>query len=204
MGRPAFLKKEFGVGSILTLTLAEGGEEEPVLAALREAQVSFSAHRRRGRELVIQTEADAADRFPSAFELFEERKDALRIEHYGVSVMSLEEVFIKIASEDHATRKEAEKASAEQQLKRLSTADRSAHDADADDTESKPLLSKPTQQRFMKSAGAQFRGLVVRRMNFAKRDVVSLGCVIVIPAVMLLLGVFIVNRFGMSFAEDFR
>jgi hypothetical protein len=102
-GSSLFLKKTFGVGYNMTIEKKDANKfdsrnmEETVMARIPQATILTDV----GTELTFQLPLDSSDRFPSLFDYIDNNEVALGVQSYGVSVTTLEEVFIKVA---HATK----------------------------------------------------------------------------------------------------
>ncbi|KAL2633831.1 hypothetical protein R1flu_005310 [Riccia fluitans] len=100
-GSSLYLKAKFGVGYNLTMTKLnqacnEMAVQELILQHLPQAVPLSSA----GGEMAFQLPVANKAAFPKLFYELEQRKDALLIGGYGVSMTTLEEVFIKLANEN--------------------------------------------------------------------------------------------------------
>ena len=118
-GSPEFLKKRFGTGFLLTVSLRNGAERvqqrsarvlDEVRQTVPEAQLSGSAgaqfvinlpHESRPRQVSRSTRARCTHRaldfsFAQLFNTLETRSAALEIDSFGLGVNTLEQVFIKV------------------------------------------------------------------------------------------------------------
>ncbi|KAL1502488.1 hypothetical protein ABEB36_007623 [Hypothenemus hampei] len=99
-GSSLFLKNKFGIGYHLTLVL-EGNAKEQAIARLVTSHVSKAEKaRRHGRELSFILPHNDADHFASLFSAIEQeinnKNSKLGISSYGVSMTTLEEVFLHL------------------------------------------------------------------------------------------------------------
>ncbi|CAG9770151.1 unnamed protein product [Ceutorhynchus assimilis] len=99
-GSSLFLKNKFGIGYHLTLVL-EGNSKEQAIARLVTTHVSKAEKaRRHGRELSFILPHNAVDHFATLFSAIEaeinNKNSKLGISSYGVSMTTLEEVFLHL------------------------------------------------------------------------------------------------------------
>ncbi|CAM6122589.1 unnamed protein product [Calypogeia fissa] len=100
-GSSLYLKAKYGVGYNLTMTksssaCSEAAVQEVIFNRLPQAVPLSSA----GGEMAFQLPVANKAAFAELFEELEQQKDALKIGGYGVSMTTLEEVFIRLANED--------------------------------------------------------------------------------------------------------
>jgi hypothetical protein len=134
--------------------------------------------------------------FPALFRKFDEEKFNLGIDSYGVSVTTLEEVFLKIGHGEAA-----------------SNEDKQVNEVPAEDFEMKNETNEPKGDKsslengsaineIMKKSGdveksnlfsdwfRHFLALFVKRYHVLKRDKSTILCLILVPTVLMLIGVF--------------
>ena len=108
-GSSLFLKNAFGVGYNMTIEKADPSKfkaepmEQLVLSLIPEAKVLTDV----GTELTFQLPFSSSASFPTLFESIDTNEQSLGVRSYGMSVTTLEEVFIKVA-EGTKTQAEAE------------------------------------------------------------------------------------------------
>mmetsp|Transcript_63287 Transcript_63287/g.87400 ORF Transcript_63287/g.87400 Transcript_63287/m.87400 type:complete len:237 (+) Transcript_63287:2134-2844(+) len=97
LGRSLFLKKRYGVGYNLTLvknSKVENKEVEPYLKDnLGNSVVKLSEV---SSEITFQIPTDLSNRFKEFFQEFDKQLFSLDIQSYGISVTTLEEVFLSV------------------------------------------------------------------------------------------------------------
>ncbi|XP_060533320.1 cholesterol transporter ABCA5-like [Cylas formicarius] len=103
-GSSLFLKNKFGIGYHLTLVL-EGTSKEQAIARLVTTHVPKAEKaRRHGRELSFILPHNAVDNFASLFSAIEQeiknKLSKLGISSYGVSMTTLEEVFLHLEKDE--------------------------------------------------------------------------------------------------------
>ncbi|ETO27626.1 hypothetical protein RFI_09505 [Reticulomyxa filosa] len=102
-GSPLFLKQKFGVGYTFVVSLEAGIKpavirpdiDAIVLRSVRGASLFSIA----GGEIAYRLPFAEANSFPDMFEALDAQRKRLRITGYGVSVTTLEEVFMKIGTD---------------------------------------------------------------------------------------------------------
>ncbi|KAJ0412877.1 hypothetical protein ATCC90586_002507 [Pythium insidiosum] len=98
-GSSLFLKNRFGAG--YTLTIVHGDAAHAAPARIRELVTAHVASARVlsdvGAELAFQLPLEASVQFPALFDALDDGRAALGVRSYGISVTTLEEVFIKVA-----------------------------------------------------------------------------------------------------------
>jgi len=103
-GSSNFLKRAYGCGYNITLVLKDGAESTSVHDAvmgllpetINKSEVRTLSHS--GKELIIQLPFTVAKFFPEVLGGLETKMEELKLESYGISVTTLEEVFLKVAS----------------------------------------------------------------------------------------------------------
>lgn len=104
------LQAKYGVGYNLTMTkssalCSEAAVQEVIFKRLPQAMPLSSA----GGEMSFQLPVANKAAFAELFQELDQHKDALKIGGYGVSMTTLEEVFIRLANEDSAPVAEVKK-----------------------------------------------------------------------------------------------
>lgn len=101
-GSSFFLKKRFGTGYHLICVKNEGCESNNVTNVLREYIPNISIESEIGSELTYELPNEYVNKFEVMFERLEDNQDTLNLGSYGVSLTTLEEVFLKIGSDSTA------------------------------------------------------------------------------------------------------
>lgn len=105
-GSSLFLKQQFGVGYMMAIEKGPNFKTKKVMGLIRGAIPEAEELSNVGTELTMQLPLSASERFQGLFEQFDDQKTALDIVNYGVSVTTLEEVFLKVAhGGEHDTKK---------------------------------------------------------------------------------------------------
>ena len=128
-----------------------------------------------GAEVSIQLPKDAAPQFPKLFEHLDAGKVDLQVQHYGLSQATLEEIFLKIASNE-----------------------------DLDDTEAgdvpAPVSAIGEESILDMEEGTvilrHFTALVTKRAQYGRRDFKNLACVTLLPVLLLIGGLALLKWAG--------
>lgn len=99
-GSPFFLKKRFGDGYRLVCVKEEGCDSDEVTRVLREYIPGIKIMEEIAGELSYSLHYEHADRFGKMFERLETDLDNLKLQRFGVSSTELEEVFLKVGSDN--------------------------------------------------------------------------------------------------------
>ncbi|XP_069935833.1 cholesterol transporter ABCA5 isoform X2 [Cherax quadricarinatus] len=103
-GSSLFLKNKFGLGYHLTLVVAEDADTNRITKALEEVVPRVQMARFYGKELSFILPAESAKQFPSLFNQLDQHitvaERNLGIESYGISMTTLEEVFLVLSEEN--------------------------------------------------------------------------------------------------------
>ena len=105
-GSSLFLKQQFGVGYMMAIEKGPKFKAKKVMNLIKKAIPEAEELSNVGTELTMQLPLSASERFQALFEKFDDEKTDLDIVNYGVSVTTLEEVFLKVAhGGEHDTKK---------------------------------------------------------------------------------------------------
>ena len=184
IGSSLFLKRVYGVGYTFTVVRnTQGTGSVPVIDLVThhipEAEILSNV----GAEQAFRLPFSASSKFVDMFEEADSRKEELGISEYGISVTTLEEVFIRVGknTEDKVTRDSITKFTEENEVRRsMSIAKSDEKNADAQ------LLLKEADGGpvFFK----HFSALLVKRFIYGKRDVRMLFCQVILPVLLVVLG----------------
>jgi len=98
-GSSMYLKRTFGVGYNLTLVKQNICDEQSIQKILYKHVADAKLLSNVGAELSFQMPLGASNSFPNLFANLEKESARLGVASYGVSVTTLEEVFLKVAEE---------------------------------------------------------------------------------------------------------
>lgn len=191
-GSSLFLKKTYGVGYQLTIEKRrsddkkdEGGDSEPtekdlnelVLRSVDKAALLSDV----GSELSFQLPMDEASSFPAMFESLEKEIDRGSITSYGVSMTTLDEVFLLVARGEGTEKEEFASASTRANKEGLQGMDKT----------SRSRMDLENDGLFTRHLGALFK----KRAAIFKRDKKAWICTTVLPSIFVLIG-FIIFKFA--------
>lgn len=98
-GSSLYLKNRFGLGYLLSIAKSDAALIDPITEAVqaivRDATVNSSI----AGEVVYRMPIQAVPQFPELFAMLRDGASQLRITSYGISITTLEQVFIKLARE---------------------------------------------------------------------------------------------------------
>lgn len=182
-GSPLFLKNRYGAGYNLTMVKEEGCDDSKVIGFIKEHIPSCTVLSNVGTEVAFQLPLDASSKFARMFELLDDKLDQLSLLSYGISVTTMEEVFIKVAE----TADDDEHHTLQNTVKQHKPDHPSTTNFSSD--EGKP---QRTAQRFAFSSGSTFfiqlNALIQKRFRIAKRDKRMVVVSLVLPIAWLVLG----------------
>lgn len=98
-GSSFFLKKRFGSGYHLICVKNENCDSIAVTNVLRQYIPNIEISSEIGSELSYDLPAEFVDRFEKMFQVLEEEQSELKLGSFGVSLTTLEEVFMKIGTD---------------------------------------------------------------------------------------------------------
>jgi ABC-type multidrug transport system ATPase subunit len=101
-GSSMFLKRQYGVGYNLTIIRepSAGPESAQAISSVMHRFIPEAKYLSNvGAEMVFQIPLSASSVFPELFAHLEQGSGLLKVANYGISVTTLEEVFIKVAQE---------------------------------------------------------------------------------------------------------
>jgi ATP-binding cassette subfamily A (ABC1) protein 3 len=215
-GSPLFLKNRFGVGYTLTVVkLGQGKTNSENLAAISSRITllitSFIPSAEPlsdvGAEQSFRLPFSASSRFVELFETLDQRKTELKIAEYGISVTTLEEVFLKVAdledendlSEDGVVKtevgdNESQQAKSDHPIVQKLSGDLKGTKGD----EHLEIGSVSPKQALLNSNyidiedtepfWRHFKALLIKRAIYAKRDTRMIICQLILPVILIILG----------------
>nr|XP_021189995.2 phospholipid-transporting ATPase ABCA1 [Helicoverpa armigera]WRX06182.1 ABCA1 [Helicoverpa armigera] len=100
VGTPYFLKKHYGIGYKITIVKGDNCIPDDITKFFKVYVPDIKENTNIGSELTYILPSDNVSKFPEMLKEFEAKKEALGVSSYGLSVTSLEEVFMKAGAED--------------------------------------------------------------------------------------------------------
>eukprot|EP01137_Pigoraptor_chileana_P029004 Opistho-2@13608 len=180
VGSSMFLKSRFGVGYHLTVVKKSGCNEDAVADAVARNVPGSRPSGNAGAELSFVLPREESHLFPQLLDSLDSARAELGISSYGMSVTTLEEVFLRVAE----TPAEGDGSSASANAPDKSVRDiRSVDMGGADNVADHPLASmKDVHVGKFGHYLLQFGALVVKRFNHAKRDKKAVLSQLLLPA----------------------
>lgn len=197
-GSSLFLKKMFGVGYNIVMSLEGDAKADSIgdLVTTHVPQSDLLSHV--GTELSYRLPLGSSGAFPALLKELEERGAALGCNGFGMSVTTLEEVFLKVAREEENPEVAKEMAQASRRLSRSISHPEQESDEmgyqkmrveGEDDKADFELLEATNEVSFLH----HFKALMLKRWHNAKRDRRGQCCQFVTPSLILLFGFILLN-----------
>jgi ATP-binding cassette, subfamily A (ABC1), member 3 len=109
-GSSMFLKNRFGHGYTVTLSKSSSQiDSAPIISTIKIHVPDYKVHTNVATELTVQLPLANLPKFPQLFSELDDKKEELSFKDYGISITSLEEVFISVAEEQERKRKVRER-----------------------------------------------------------------------------------------------
>eukprot|EP00002_Diphylleia_rotans_P011892 TRINITY_DN2339_c0_g1_i1.p1 TRINITY_DN2339_c0_g1~~TRINITY_DN2339_c0_g1_i1.p1 ORF type:complete len:1630 (+),score=380.69 TRINITY_DN2339_c0_g1_i1:63-4952(+) len=183
-GSSLFLKSRYGIGYSLTMVKNVGCQEDVVTNFLKRFNQGIAVMSNVGAELSYVLPQSSVGVFGSLFEGLETHKDQLQIDGYGLSVTTLEEVFLRLADrvdaeKHHRTQSMAQGTSIPmERIMEGRAVPNKLYDGDI---------------TYERSYWHQFIALLMKRFLVSWRDSKALFQIIFYPTIFVLLAVVISN-----------
>ncbi|MES1908431.1 MAG: hypothetical protein MHM6MM_001373 [Cercozoa sp. M6MM] len=192
-GTSLFLKSNYGVGYSLTVSRPSEGADKTeeikrcVLKHVPEASVLSDS----AGEFSFRLPLECSAQFPDLFDELDARQAELNFESYGVSVTTLEEVFLRVG---HAQTPPEEEQKLERRASSLTTKD---FVIDEDDHARHQQLAEQARSlladvpKYPADSGVQwrhFRAMFAKRVNNMKRDKRAWVWTAIVPGLITFLG----------------
>lgn len=198
-GSPLFLKRRFGVGYNLSIVKSIEGGKQPdfsriqnlVMRHLPESKVFNTA----SAEILFEIPLESTHKFKNFFEELDETKEKLAIEAYGISVTTLEEVFIRVSRGDEGGSQEHRKTISpshhEEAVEELQTTEK--FDSEIINSDDFNIAEHRIKGILFFS---HFKALIKKRIIFSIRDVKGIVLEICLPIVFVILGLILLTQFS--------
>ncbi|CAG9334830.1 unnamed protein product [Blepharisma stoltei] len=172
LGSSLFLKKRYGVGYYLTIVKEVGVASKTHTQSVKdfireyipEASLMSDVH----AEITFQIPNSSSSKFTEFFAALDKQLNFLQLPSYGISVTTLEEVFLRVAREDASGFAKKDQEKEESELK-------------DDFILSRDRLKGPLFY-------SHFWTLLKKRVSLSKRDLRSLVYEIFVPIILVILG----------------
>eukprot|EP00002_Diphylleia_rotans_P010817 TRINITY_DN2139_c0_g1_i4.p1 TRINITY_DN2139_c0_g1~~TRINITY_DN2139_c0_g1_i4.p1 ORF type:complete len:1384 (+),score=248.88 TRINITY_DN2139_c0_g1_i4:167-4318(+) len=182
-GSSLFLKSRFGVGYTLTVVKKQQCIERNVTGFLMQYSPEIRLLSNVGAELSYVIPLSSSHIFGRLFSAFEQNKDGLLVDSYGISVTTLEEVFLRIANA----------GAQEQQPSPQNNTTNGQHsmtvrDLDERIRNAQAKIYDPSI-KYIRSSIRQFYALLSKRFLVSRRDSKALFQMLFYPSLFILLAV---------------
>jgi ATP-binding cassette subfamily A (ABC1) protein 3 len=195
-GSSVFLKSRLGVGYTLTVSCAHGTDSNlELVETLRQYVPGLEVLSNGGGEVGVRLPMEAVPEFPRLLAHLEEQGPRMGIRGHGISVTTLEEIFLKIAHDDEDAAHAVNPGGARQTLWGGAEESGSLTDPDPDDVavdvprrDDKALIFTAEMAGVRSSPLAQFITLLVKRFHYSRRDTRTIVMQIVLPVTCITFG----------------
>jgi ATP-binding cassette subfamily A (ABC1) protein 3 len=191
-GSSLFLKAKYGSGYTLIVEKSKDDKfailkfMEVVKKIVADAQVVEDA----AREVMVRLPFSASSSFPAMFRAIDSSRSELGVSAYSISATSLEEVFLRVGKDEHdgAEDKKVVRRLSQQKLE-LSERKESGLKTTEQKSELAQLMAK-TGHRTSSMSSVElwfkhFFALLRKRLDYTKRDIGYIACLVVVPAMLL-------------------
>lgn len=174
-GSSLFLKKRFGIGYDLTVVKSSvETSSDPIESLIHKYVPSAKKSGDISMEVKFQLPATESARFEGLFKEFEDQKQLYGIQTFGISLTTLEEVFLRVAAlEDGNLSVEQNKDKILETIK-------------DEGFELNDIREKNPSKVFLMHFGALFK----KRLIYFSRDKRGLVCEMILPIIIILIGMF--------------
>lgn len=209
-GSSMFLKNKFGVGYILNIIKTREEDGPGVLARVREYLPEAEMISEYGLEMKVQLTKGQNQQFKDLFEDLEDNGAKIGVKEFGISLTTMEDVFLKVGNlfneeakedlrmlQDEADKSEPENAfkqlekqvsSREKEYEKLSSGKKEEFDPQlVDEVENGNLVDIQLRSK-TKIWFNQLGALMKKRLLYLSRDKGGIVCEIVLPLVLVILG----------------
>ncbi|KAG7378543.1 hypothetical protein PHYPSEUDO_009936 [Phytophthora pseudosyringae] len=204
-GSALYLKNQFGVGYNLTIVKAENCDDSRVIDFVSRYIPSSQVLSNVGTEIAFQLPLDSSSKFPAMFRKMDENLSKLQVLSYGISVTTMEEVFIKVAEvsdeeQQHTLQNRVKQHGVATQDSTPIVGDKPAdgHYHGLDRTCSSLPLGR-SRSIFL----TQMVAMVQKRFRMAKRDKKLFVVGLLLPVAWLIFGLSILKAAGLTNDDPF-
>lgn len=164
-GTSMFLKAKYGVGYVVTLTKTPKCDAGQVKEVVNRHVASAELLSNVGTELSFRLPFENTSAFPAMFDQLDSNAEALGVQSYGLSVTTMEEVFMRVAHET----------------------DPHAQSKIRANNEGKAVLEIGKSEQKI-TFSRHMSALIVKRFHVFKRDRWAMCCQIFLPLIILVCG----------------
>ncbi|KAL4490757.1 hypothetical protein ABPG72_021811 [Tetrahymena utriculariae] len=209
MGKPLFLKNKFGTGYNLTVVKKNPTDDsQPIINLVKKHINTAVILSDVSAEVVFQLQNEQAPKFPALFLELDNSFQKLSIQTYGISITTLEEVFLKVAHLKQEKIKEQKKK--QQQIEQQKNSkiylnipnsqnvngdienqygqNRNEFEENCIDEVDNFDLNQVRVTKAYQKFQYHMRALIVKRIISFKRDIRSLLCEVILPCLIVVVG----------------
>ncbi|GMF33894.1 unnamed protein product [Phytophthora fragariaefolia] len=204
-GSALYLKNQFGVGYNLTIVKEEHCNDANVIDFVSRYIPSSRVLSNVGTEIAFQLPLDSSSQFPAMFRKLDENLRGLQVLSYGISVTTMEEVFIKVAEasdeeQQHTLQNRVKQHAVNTQDSIPIVGDKPAdgHYHGIDRTGSSLPLGRSRSVFF-----TQMVAMIQKRFRMAKRDKKLFVVGLLLPVAWLVFGLSILKSAGLTNNDPF-
>ena len=181
LGSSLFLKNKFGVGYNFTCVKLEGAESLVIEDFVeRHFNENYKLLSDVSAEIAFQLPTSEISKFEEFFKELDLRKDELRIESYGISVTTLEEVFLRVGR--------GEEDIGGNVLKRTSTIAHASQRKGSVIAMEEYSIEKEVEEGACNIFFLHFAAIFLKRLIHTKRNFITLLVEIFMPTLLVLFG----------------
>lgn len=170
-GSSIFLKNSFGIGYNLIIVKKNAQPSPEIKKLVLDIISKGNLLSDVSAEISFQLPLDMVHKFPELFNLLDEKKEKLGILSYGVSITTLEEVFLKVAEGDFSHRN-----------MKANNDDITYQNIDDFDMKSIKIES------FLSLFWLRLQALILKRLRYFKRDMKGIIAEIFLPIIVVIIG----------------
>ena len=198
LGSPLFLKKRFGVGYNLSIVKEVQGSQQPdfsKIEALVQRQIPESrVFNTASAEILFEIPLECSFRFKNFFTELDASMKKLQIETYGISVTTLEEVFIRVSRGDDGGHKRASiDIGKHEKVEKESVGPIDKFDSEILNSDDFNIAEHRIKGIMFFS---HFLALIEKRVIYSIRDLKGIVLEICLPIVFVLLGLILLTQFS--------
>jgi len=189
LGSPLFLKSKFGIGYNLTMVKKDiNVSSEPIKQLVQKHIPESKVLSDVSAEFALQLPLESAPKFQGLLNELDENLEKLGVNSYGISVTTLEEVFLNVAKIAAPEKHYQKKDEASLDVK----ADDDDDDDDSFDLDDYNIERDRTKGSFSLFC-THFEALVKKRLHYLKRDKRGMMCELILPVLMVIGGILLAN-----------
>ncbi|KAL4476000.1 hypothetical protein ABPG72_007886 [Tetrahymena utriculariae] len=178
VGSSVFLKEKFGSGYNFTFVKEQNNSpSDPIINFIKQFFPESNLISDYSAEIAFQVPYKYVPSFEQMFGELEMQKKTLQIRSYGVSITTLEEVFLKVASmnENHIVQQKKEPQIFQDQQEQQNIQE---------------VSQEKTQNEFLIFL-IHLQALIKKRLHYFRRDKKGLCCEIILPIMLVAFGLFV-------------